>query len=492
METYDIHGKPYHRTLMIILLLVGTFAGVLNQTSLGTAIPTLMENFKVPLSTTQQATTWFLLANGIMIPVSAFLATRFSTKRLYMTAYAILVSGLLLAALAPTAHWGVFLAARIVQACAVGITMPLMQVVMINVFPAEQRGAAMGINGLVVGLAPAVGPTLSGWILKKDFSVLGIYLGWRAIFILPLVILLLVLSLSPFMLRDVIPQQAVKLDSISLGLSILGLGAFLWGFTNVAAYGWLDIVYVILPILVGIGGIYLFSKRQLQLEKPFLDIRVFRNKQFTLTTIAIALTMMAMIGVEMMLPLYLQNVRGLSPLNSGMVLLPGALIMGLISPVSGRIYDKIGARYLALLGFTILAAATLPFVFLNENTSRLLITVLYAIRMFGISMILMPLTASAMNALPSHESAHGTAANNTVRQISSSIVVAVLSSVTQNIISSKQPPKMLLSIHPEQYAKQLLEANLNGFHASFFLGFMFAVVGFIVVLFLHKGKVIEK
>ncbi|WP_269205376.1 MFS transporter [Streptococcus equi] len=318
---------------------------------------------------------------------------------------------------------GSFLTARIVQACAVGITMPLMQVVMINVFPAEQRGAAMGINGLVVGLAPAVGPTLSGWILKKDFSVLGIYLGWRAIFILPLVILLLVLSLSPFMLRDVIPQQAVKLDSTSLGLSILGLvlslGLYKCCSLWLARYGVRDFTYFSrywwnLPL----------SKRQLQLEKPFLDIRVFRNKQFTLTTIAIALTMMAMIGVEMMLPLYLQNVRGLSPLNSGMVLLPGALIMGLISPVSGRIYDKIGARYLALLGFTILAAATLPFVFLNENTSRFLITVLYAIRMFGISMILMPLTASAMNALPSHESAHGTAANNTVRQISSSIVVA--------------------------------------------------------------------
>ncbi len=198
--TVDIHGKHFNRTAMVILLLVATFAGILNQTSLGTAIPTLMDSFNINLATAQQATTWFLLANGIMIPVSAYLATRFSTKWLYVSAYAILVIGLLITALAPTSNWTLFLFGRIVQAIAVGITMPLMQVVMVNIFPAEQRGAAMGLSGLVVGLGPAIGPTFAGWLLKHDVILLGHNLSWRAIFVLPLIILFISFLLSPFLI----------------------------------------------------------------------------------------------------------------------------------------------------------------------------------------------------------------------------------------------------------------------------------------------------
>lgn len=289
-STHDIHGKSYNRTAMIVLLLVATFAGVLNQTSLGTAIPTLMKSFDISLSTAQEAITWFLLANGIMIPVSAFLATRFSTKWFYFSAYVILVVGLLMTTLAPTSNWNIFLVGRIIQACAVGITMPLIQVVMVNVFPAEQRGAAMGLNGLVVGLAPAIGPTLAGWILKQNFSLFGHDLSWRAIFIIPLAILILSLILSPFLIKDVVDNKSVKLDLPSLVLSILGFGSFLWGFTNVADHGWGNMGYVIAPIIIGLIVIILFAYRQLHMDQPFLDISVFENKQFLVTTIAIALS----------------------------------------------------------------------------------------------------------------------------------------------------------------------------------------------------------
>ncbi|EAO72288.1 drug resistance transporter, EmrB/QacA family [Streptococcus agalactiae CJB111] len=204
---------------MITLLLIATFAGVLNQTSLGTAIPTLMNSFNISLSTAQQATTWFLLANGIMIPVSAYLATRFSTKWLYVTSYVVLLIGLLMTTLAPTSNWNLFLVGRIIQAISVGISMPLMQVVMVNVFPPEQRGAAMGLNGLVVGLAPAIGPTLAGWILKQEFHFAGHDLTWRAIFLLPLLILTVTTILSPFVLKDVVDNKSVKLEVPFLILS---------------------------------------------------------------------------------------------------------------------------------------------------------------------------------------------------------------------------------------------------------------------------------
>ncbi|HEO0879095.1 TPA: MDR family MFS transporter [Streptococcus agalactiae] len=488
---HDIHGKPYNRTAMITLLLIATFARVLNQTSLGTAIPTLMNSFNISLSTAQQATTWFLLANGIMIPVSAYLATRFSTKWLYVTSYVVLLIGLLMTTLAPTSNWNLFLVGRIIQAISVGISMPLMQVVMVNVFPPEQRGAAMGLNGLVVGLAPAIGPTLAGWILKQEFHFAGHDLTWRAIFLLPLLILTVTTILSPFVLKDVVDNKSVKLEVPSLILSIIGFGSFLWGFTNVATYGWGDIGYVISPIMVGIIFIALFIHRQLKLETPFLDIRVFKNKQFSVTTAAIALSMMAMMGVEMMLPLYLQNVHGLSALDSGLALLPGALMMGIVSPISGAVYDKVGARRMAMIGFTILGVATLPFVFLTTTTPDHFITLLYAVRMFGIAMVMMPLTASAMSALPPHEAAHGTAANNTARQIASAVVVALLSSVAQNIITNNKPSKDLLTMNPLKYANQMLNASLDGFHVSFAIGFVFAVLGLLVSLFLRKGKIIE-
>ncbi|KHD44982.1 MDR family MFS transporter [Streptococcus hongkongensis] len=491
-ETFDIHGKTFNRSAMIMLLLIATFAGVLNQTSLGTAIPTLMTSFDISLARAQEATTWFLLANGIMIPVSAFLTTRFSTKWLFFSAYAILVTGLLMSALAPSSNWLIFLIGRIIQACAVGITMPLMQVVMVNVFPPEQRGAAMGLNGLVVGLAPAIGPTFAGWVLKHDFVLWGHELSWRAIFVLPLVILTIALLLTPFLIKDVVPNKPMKLDSPSLMLSILGFGIFLWGFTNVASYGWGDGLYVLTPIAIGTTIIAIFIRRQLTLTDPFLDIRVFKVKQFSVTTAAIGLSMMAMMGVEMMLPLYLQNVHGLTALDSGLVLLPGALMMGIVSPIAGSVYDKVGARRLALIGFIILGIGTIPFIYLTASTPDHFITMLYAVRMFGIAMVMMPLTASSMSALPPHEAAHGTAANNTARQIASAIVVALLSSVTQNIITNNKPAKALSTENPLHYSEKMIEASLKGFHTSFAIGFAFAVIGFIVSLMLRKGKIIEK
>lgn len=201
--------------------------------------------------------------------------------------------------------------------------------------------------------------------------------------------------------------------------------------------------------------------------------------------------MMAMMGVEMMLPLYLQNVHGLSALDSGLALLPGALMMGLVSPIAGRVYDKVGARRMALVGFSILAIGTIPFIFLTAATPDHFITLMYAVRMFGIAMVMMPLTASAMSALSPHEAAHGTAANNTARQIASAIVVALLSSVTQNVINTNRPAKLLLTNDPLAYASKTINASLKGFQTSFSLGLVFALLGIMVALFLRKGKHIE-
>ncbi|MGM9887350.1 MAG: MDR family MFS transporter [Lactococcus sp.] len=486
----DIHGHKFSRWAMLILILVGTFASMLMQTSLGTAIPTLMKDFDISMSTAQQATTWFLLANGIMVPISAYFATKFPTRWLYSLSYIILFAGMFLAYIAPTDAWWVFLAGRMFQAVAAGITMPLMQVCLVNMFPPKQMGAVMGLGGIVVGLGPAIGPTFAGWLMSNDHVFLGITLpgSWRTMFLVPMVIVAIVTVLSFFLMRDVVPNRPIKLDLISLIESVIGFGIFLWGFTNVSSDGWTKFSTVILPILIGLVFIVAFILRQLHLDQPFLDIRVFKNRQFTLTTIILALATMAMMGVEMMLPLYLQQVHALSAFDSGLILMPGALMMGFISPLAGIAFDKVGVRRLAILGFSILALGTIPFLFFGTATPDHFVTTLYGLRMFGIAMVMMPLTASAMNVLPVNEVADGTASNSTARSLASAVVVALLSSVTQNVITNNMPADSLQKSNPLKYAGDAIDGMLKGYHTSFAIGLAFAIVGFAASFFLAKKK----
>ncbi|GAB2028230.1 MFS transporter [Lactovum odontotermitis] len=542
----DIHGRHFSRWLMLLLILVGTFGSMLMQTSLGTAIPTLMKDFNISMSTAQQATTWFLLANGIMVPISAYMANKFRTHWLYVGAYVILLVGMFMAYSAPTSQWWIFLAGRMFQAIAAGITMPLMQVCLVNMFSPKQMGAVMGIGGIVIGLAPAIGPTFAGWLMSSRHVFLGIVLpaSWRTMFMVPMVIVAIVTVLAVFFMRDVVPNRSVKLDFLSLWLSCIGFGLFLLGFTNVASSGWTDFGTVIVPIVGGIIVILAFINRQLnrtnfllsllflivgaalvilgivnlsakgvtdfyaaiipivsgltlilafftrklELKDPFLNVRVFLNKQFALTTIVMALSTMAMMGVEMMLPLYLQEVKGLSAFNSGLVLLPGALMMGVVSPLAGAAYDKVGAKRLAILGFAILAIGTFPFLFFGASTPDHFVTTLYGLRMFGVAMVMMPMTASAMNALPVAEVADGTASNSTARSVASAIVVALLSSVAQNVITNNSPATSLAKTDLIDFAHKMIDAMLNGYHASFIIGFAFAVVGLVISFFLRSGK----
>lgn len=486
----DNYGRPYNKVIIMAIVLLATFAGALMQTSLGTALPTLMKDFDIDLSTAQEATTWFLLANGIMVPISAFLATRFSTKWLHVVSYITLLAGLVLTIIAPneSEYWIVFLLGRIVTAIAVGLMMPLMQMLIINMFEPNKRGVAMGLSGLAVGLAPAMGPTFAGWILDKNHVVLGITItdSWRNIFVLPIIIAAIALILSLFLMKDVIPNRKINFDVSSLILSCIGFGLFLWGFTNVSTKGWGDVVYVIIPLVISVLILVIFGMKQLKSDDPFLDIRVFKSRGFTMATIGLIVVTMAMYGVEMMLPTYLQNIHNFSPFESGLTLLAGALMLGIISPVSGGLYNKIGIKRLCVVGFSILALATMPFAFLTDTTSPKLILVLYAIRMFGVAIIMMPLTTNAMDALPTEEGTHGTAVNNTARQVASAIAVALLTSITQNMINNHEPSQGLKDANPLKYVEHLQQASIDGFNMSFAIGIAFAVVGLLIIPFLKR------
>lgn len=473
----DIYGKPYNRSLLVMVLLIGTFCTVLNQTLLTTAFPTLMDAFDISASDVQWLTTGFLLVNGIMIPITAWLINKFSSRNLYLTAMSIFLAGTIACSAAP--NFSTLLIGRLVQAAGVGISMPLLQNIMLSIFPPEKRGSAMGMSGIVIGLAPALGPTLSGWIID--------HYDWRYLFgmVIPIVVLVLVLAL--FLMKSVIELSHPKIDLFSAILSTLGFGTLLYGFSSVGDKGW-GSIEVIGFLAAGVFFIAFFAWRQLHIEHPFLELRVFKSTTFTLASILSGVTNMAMIGAEMVLPLYIQNIRGESAFHSGLMLLPGALIMGIMMPITGAIFDKYGAKRLAITGMFILTAATLPFAFLTKDTPILHIIILYGIRMFGISMVMMPVTTSGMNALPGNLISHGTAVNNTFRQVASSIGTAILISVLTNVTKGNLPSDSLLDATPLAYKEKAIEATLSGYHAAFYVAAVFSFLGFLIAFSLKKKE----
>lgn len=471
----DVNGRPIYVMMLVITLLVGTFTTVLNQTILSTAYPTLMTAFNISTATVQWLTTGFMLVNGIMIPVTAFLVGKVPTKALYITAMATFLVGTVVAFVANS--FPLLLVGRLIQAIGVGITMPLLQNIMLTIFPPERRGAAMGVAGIAIGVAPAIGPTLSGWVIDQ--------FGWRMLFGMIIPVAALVLIGSFFFMANVLPTRDPKLDILSLIESTIGFGALLYGFSEVGDKGWgAPIVYG--SIILGVVVIALFAYRQLHLDKPFLELRVFKTKMFTLSSILGSIANMAMVGAEMVIPMYLQIIHGKSALESGLTLLPGAIMMALMSPVTGVVFDRIGAKRLAQLGLFLLAIATVPYAFVTANTPSIYITVLYMVRMFGVSMTMMPLTTNGMNALPQNMIAHGTAVNNTLRQIASSIATAIMISVLSDVTNASKPAAALLKSDPLAYKHAYFNATLSGYHAAFWFAIAFSTAGWLLAFFLNK------
>ncbi|CCQ25279.1 Uncharacterized MFS-type transporter ycnB [Listeria monocytogenes N53-1] len=375
----------------------------------------IMDDLHITAATGQWLTTAFLLTNGIMIPITALLIEKISSKTLFITAMTVFTIGTIIASVAGS--FPILLTGRIVQAAGAGIMMPLLQTIFLLIFPREKRGAAMGLMGLVIAFAPAIGPTLSGWIVDSY--------DWRVLFLILIPIAVIDIILAFFGMKKVVKLTDTKIDFLSIVMSSIGFG----GFSSAGNDGWGD----------------LFVWRQLVIENPMLELHVFKYPVFSLSVVLGSIVTMAMIGAEIVLPLYIQTIRGESALQSGLLLLPGAIIMGIMSPITGIIFDKIGAKWLTITGVTILTIGTIPFMFLTMDTPLWYIVVFYAVRFFGISMAMMPVSTAGMNALPNHLINHGSAVNNTIRQIAGSIGTAVLITVLTNVTKDNMPGKALMA-----------------------------------------------
>ncbi|CDO02876.1 Multidrug resistance protein B [Oceanobacillus picturae] len=482
MEINKLHEKPPYG--MIAILFIGAFVSILNETLLNVALPSIMEEFEVKATAVQWLSTGYMLINGILIPASAFFIQRFTNKSLFITAMTLFTIGTLTASLAPS--FGVLLAARMIQASGSAVMMPLLMNVMLTAFPVEKRGAAMGTFGLVMIVAPAIGPTLSGWVIE--------HYSWRTLFDIVLPFAIFTLLYSIFKLKNITPQRNIKLDILSIILSSLGFGGLLYGFSTAGENGWNDpLVYG--TIAIGAISVIGLIIRQLNMDDPMLEFRIFKYPMFALSsTISIVLAI-AMFSGMILMPIYIQTIRGISPMDSGLLMLPGAILMGIMSPITGRLFDKYGARLLALIGLTITIATTYSFSRLSLDTSYGTIMLIYTVRMFGMSMVMMPIMTNGLNQLPMKDNPHGTAMNNTLQQVSGAIGSALLITVMNNRTETKAT-ELSAAVDPnavattqaaaEVQADILNQSMLSGINFSFLVSTFIAILAFVLAFFIKR------
>lgn len=469
---------------MIAILFLGAFIAFLNNTLLNVALPTIMEEFSVKPSMVQWLTTGFMLVNGILIPASAFFVQRFTNRHLFITAMSLFTAGTVLAMLAPT--FFILVVARMIQAAGSALMMPLLMNIMLVAFPVEKRGTAMGLFGLVMITAPAIGPTLSGWIIE--------HYDWRVLFGIVVPIAATILIVAIVKLKNIMPTKQVTLDVFSLVLSTLGFGGLLYGFSAAGDAGWSSIT-VYGTIAVGAVSLVWFVIRQLGMKEPLLDFRVYRYSMFTLSSVIAVVISVSMFSAMILTPLYVQTIRGISPFESGLLMLPGAIVMGIMSPITGKLFDKYGPRALALTGLTITVTTTYFLSRLGFNDSYNYIMMLYTVRMFGMSMVMMPIMTNGLNQLPPEFNPHGTALNNTLQQVSgaigSAILLTVMTTRSESVLerllveeAANEPTDP--SLVQEWMASLGQQAMLEGINFSFFLSTVIAAIALVLTLFVKR------
>ncbi|MFP3123486.1 DHA2 family efflux MFS transporter permease subunit [Ectobacillus funiculus] len=407
-----------NKKILLIVLIAGCFLSTLNQTLLNVALSSFMDVFHVTAATVQWLSTGFMLVNGVLVPITAFLMKRFTTRQLFISSMFFLFIGSVLCACAM--NFGILLTGRMIQAIGAGIIMPLMMTVILYLYPSEKRGSVMGKIGFAVIFAPAIAPTLSGFIIE--------YVSWRWLFIGLAPFLLIVMVLAFKYLMNVAETTKARLDIASVILSTIGFGCILFGFSTAGSKGWNNPV-VITTIIVGIVVTTLFCLRQMKSNDPLLNLSVFKYKIFTLTSFINVLITMIMYADLILLPIYLQNGRGFTAFEAGLLLLPGAVINAFLSPVTGRMYDKYGAKPLFITGLLFIIISMWGVSNLTESTTYLYLMVRTVILRIGLSFISMPLNTAGLNALPRELGSHGSAVNNTIRQLAGAIGTAVVITV---------------------------------------------------------------
>src|SRR3954468_18548181 len=414
----------------IILLLAAVFVVFLNETFLSVALPGILKDLKITPSLGQWLTTGFALTMAVVIPITGWLLQRINTRPVFILAMSLFTAGTLIAATA--SGFGMLLFGRIVQASGTAIMMPLMMTTIMSLVPPQSLGRMMGRISIVMSVAPAVGPTISGFLLPL--------VHWRGLFWVMAPIAVAMLILGIVRVPNVSEPRKAPLDVLSVIISALAFSGLVYGLSSLGQAAEGDAVLPSwIPVTIGAVFLVLFILRQLQLQRrdsALLDLRTFTSRTFTMSLSMLAVSMVALFGAVISVPLYMQNVLHQPTEIIGLTLLPGGLLMGLLGPTVGRLYDRFGPTPLVVPGAAIVSGVFFSFSFLSTSTPVWMIIVAYLVLCLGLAFLFTPLFTSALGALPPHLYSHGSATLATIQQVAgaagTAIFVALLAIGTTN------------------------------------------------------------
>lgn len=463
--------------LIMMIFMTGAFFTFLNETLLNIALTELMHYFSIDAPTVQWLATGFMLVMGMLMPLSASLVQWFSTRQMFIGLMSIFLVGTLIAGFA--VNFPMLLAGRMIQAAGTGLLIPTIMTAMLLLFEPHERGKAMGNFGLVMMFAPAIGPTLSGIIVDL--------LGWRWLFfiVVPFVIGSILLALR--YLENVTEVTRPKIDVLSGLLSSLGVASVIYGFSSVgtSAGGFTNPV-VLLTIILGTAALILFGLRQQKLAEPLLDLAVFKYANYSRGMFIFVVVVMAMFASNIVMPIYLQGPMAFSAKIVGMILLPGALLNGFLSPVMGRIFDKIGPRKMIIPGMIVLVLVMLFYSVMQPGISVIIFIIAHILLMISISMIMMPSNTNALNELPKRLYPHGTAISNMMQPLAGAMGVSLFITIMTN----GQQQALDGTLRPS--AAQVNEALTAGVHHAYWFATVLIIAGLVMSLFITRSLPLEE
>ncbi len=399
------------KTLLIFIVAAALLSTA--QSVVTTGLAGIMSDFQITSTTVQWIYSSFLLVLGVMIPISAFIIRRFKVKNILIGSLLLFLLGSLLSVFSPNIY--VLILSRVIQAIGAGILLPITQIVLFKVIPEEKWQVYMGLFGFIIGIAPAIAPTLGGYIIDS--------IGWRSIFVIFSILTVILILLSLVVVKLEFDTEEYPLDFSSLVLCVLACVGIMLGFSNIAANGF-DFVYVILPIIIGVVTLILFVRRQFNIKTPLLDLHVLKNKYFFYGTLFSALLYFTMCGLNVIMPLFVQSVAYHSATTSGLILLPATLVMIVFNFIGPLLATKIGVRKVLIASCIFSIVGYLLMMTYTPESSVVYMIITQIVRSIGAGLGLMPAVTWTISAV-SGDVEDASAINNTVRQIIGAIGSAV-------------------------------------------------------------------
>lgn len=416
----SIEDKSGDFWIPLFVVVLGAFAAILNNSSVNVALPKMMAIFGVPADEIQWVLTAYMLASGVVIPVTGYLGDTYGTKKAYLLSLLVFTAGSVLCGLA----WNnnSMIAARIVQGIGGGAIMPLSMVIVYKIVPRNMIGLALGVWGMAAITAPAIGPTLGGYIVE--------HLDWRFLFTMNVPVGVMGIALGGMILPESELKKGAGFDLWGFVTSTLGCLALLLALSQGQKEGW-GSFYIVSLLIISFFMLLLFVLIELSVRDPMLDLRIFKNFIFSVSVLGSSMITIGLFGGVFLIPLFTQNLMGKSPMETGLMLMPAALVTAVMMPISGALFDRMGARMITLVGLIILAAGTWEFKNLSMDSTVAYVTLVAAIRSVGMGLSMMPITTAGMNAIPQQLVSRASALSNVCRQVGASFGIAMLTMVMQ-------------------------------------------------------------